>query len=212
LYLYDAATTQVVSAVIVVERTEEGNALPVQRPAYYISEVLSETKVRYPQIQKLLYTVVLTRRKLRHFFEAHPVMVVSSFPLGEIIRNPDAAGRITKWSVELMGETLAYAPRKAIESQILVNFVAEWMDTQLPPPQIQAECWTLYFDGFVMKIGAGAGLLFISPLGDHMRYAVRLHFPASNNMTEYKAFLCGLRIAIEMGIKRLDVRWYSARD
>jgi ribonuclease HI len=63
-----------------------------------------------------------------------------------------------------------------------------------------------------MKIGAGAGLLFISPLGDHMRYAVRLHFPASNNMTEYKAFLCGLRIAIEMGIKRLDVRWYSARD
>jgi hypothetical protein len=137
LYLYDAATTQVVSAVIVVERTEEGNALPVQRPAYYISEVLSETKVRYPQIQKLLYTVVLTRRKLRHFFEAHPVMVVSSFPLGEIIRNPDAAGRITKWSVELMGETLAYAPRKAIESQILVNFVAEWMDTQLPPPQIR---------------------------------------------------------------------------
>jgi hypothetical protein len=59
---------------------------------YYISEVLSETKARYPQIQKLLYLVVLTRRKLRHYFEAHPVTVVSSFPLGEIIRNPDAAG------------------------------------------------------------------------------------------------------------------------
>jgi ribonuclease HI len=57
-----------------------------------------------------------------------------------------------------------------------------------------------------MKIGAGAGLLFISPLGEHMRYAVRLHFPASNNMAEYEALLCGLRIAIEMGIKRLDVR------
>jgi hypothetical protein len=59
LYLYVTATTQVVSAVIVVERTEEGHALPVQRPVYYISEVLSETKARYPQIQKLLYTVVL---------------------------------------------------------------------------------------------------------------------------------------------------------
>jgi hypothetical protein len=47
--------------------------------------VLSETKARYPQIQKLLYTVVLTRRKLRHYFEAHPVTVVSPFPLGEII-------------------------------------------------------------------------------------------------------------------------------
>ena len=76
--------TQVVSAVIVVERQEEGQALPVQRPVYYISEVLSETKTRYPQIQKLLYAVVLARLKLRHYFEAHPVTVVSSFPLGEI--------------------------------------------------------------------------------------------------------------------------------
>jgi ribonuclease HI len=105
-----------------------------------------------------------------------------------------------------MGEALTYAPRKAIKSQILVDFVAEWTDTQLPSPQIQAECWTLYFDGSVMKTGAGTGLLFISPLGEHMRYALRLHFPTSNNMVEYKALLCGLRIAIETGIKRLDVR------
>jgi ribonuclease HI len=206
LYLYVALTTQVVSAVIVVERTEEGHALPVQRPVYYISEVLSETKVRYPQVQKLLYVVVLTRRKLRHYFEAHPVTVVSSFPLGEIIQNPDAVGRIAKWSVELMDEMLAYAPHKAIKSQILADFVTEWTDNQLPPPQIQAECWTLYFDGSVMKTGVGAGLLFISPLGEHMRYAVRLHFPSSNNMAEYEALLCGLKIAIETGIKRLDVR------
>jgi hypothetical protein len=59
LYLYVAATTQVVSAVIVVERAEEGHALPVQRPVYYISEVLSDTKTHYPQVQKLLYAVVL---------------------------------------------------------------------------------------------------------------------------------------------------------
>jgi hypothetical protein len=85
LLIYVAATTQVVSAAIVVERREEGHALPVQRLVYFISEVLSETKIRYPQIQKLLYTVVLTRRKLRHYFESHPVTVVSSFPLGEII-------------------------------------------------------------------------------------------------------------------------------
>jgi probable phosphoglycerate mutase len=132
--------------------------------------------------------------------------VVSSFPLKEIIRNSDAAGRIAKWSVELMGETLTYALRKAIKSQILADFVAEWTDTQLLPPQIQAECWTLYFDGSVMKTGAGAGLLFVSPLGEHMRYAVRLHFPALNNMAEYEALLCGLKIAIEIGAKRLDVR------
>jgi hypothetical protein len=139
LYLYIAATTQVVSVVIVVEHTEEGHALPVQRSVYYISEVLSETKARYPQIQKLLYAVVLARCKLRHYFEAHLITVVSSFPSGEIIRNLNAAGRIAKWSVELMGDTLAYAPRKAIKSQILADFVAEWTDTQLSLPQIQAE-------------------------------------------------------------------------
>ena len=64
----------------------------------------------------------------------------------------------------------------------------------------------MYFDGSVMKTGAGAGLLFISPLGEHMRYVIRLHFPASNNMAEYEALLSGLRIAIELGVKRLDAR------
>jgi hypothetical protein len=57
-----------------------------------------------------------------------------------------------------------------------------------------------------MKMGEGTGLLFISPLGEHMRYAVRLHFPASNNMAEYEALLCDLRIAIETCIERLDDR------
>jgi hypothetical protein len=85
LLLYVAATTQVVSMAVVVERAEEGHALPIQRPVYFISNVLLETKVRYPQIQKLLYAIVLTRRKLRHYFEGHPVTVVSSFPMGEIV-------------------------------------------------------------------------------------------------------------------------------
>ena len=79
--------------------------------------------------------------------------------------------------MELMGETLTYAPRKAVKSQILTELIAEWTDTQ-----IQAECRLMYYDGSVMKTGAGTGLLFISPLGEHMHYVVRLHFPASNNM------------------------------
>jgi hypothetical protein len=132
---------------------------------YYISEVLSETKTRYSQIQKLLYAVVLARCKLRHYFEAHPVIVVSSFSLGEIIRNLEAAGGIAKWSVELMGETLAYAPRNAIKSQILADFLAEWTDTQLPPPPIQTECWTLYFDGSVMKTRQAWAYSSSHPLG-----------------------------------------------
>jgi hypothetical protein len=98
--------------------------------------------------------------------------MVSSFPLGEIVQNREASGRITKWAVELMGETLSYVPCKAIKSQVLANFLVEWTNTQLPPAQIQAELWTMYFNGSLMKIGANVGLLFISPLEIHMRYVI----------------------------------------
>ena len=64
----------------------------------------------------------------------------------------------------------------------------------------------MYFDGSLMKTGAGMGLLFISPLGVHMRYMVQLHFAASNNVAEYEALVNGLHIAIELGVWRLDVR------
>ena len=78
-------TTQVVSAALVVEREEEGHALKVQRPMYFISKVLFDFKTRYPQIQKLLYAVLIAKRKLRHYFESHPVTIMTSFPLGEVI-------------------------------------------------------------------------------------------------------------------------------
>jgi ribonuclease HI len=84
--------------------------------------------------------------------------------------------------------------------------VAEWVDTQLPAAPIQPELWTMFFDGSLMKTGAGAGLLFISPLGKHLRYVLRLHFSASNNVAEYEALVNGLRIAIELGVRCLDAR------
>ena len=73
LLLYIAATTHVVSTTIVVERSEEGHAYGVQRPVYFINEVLSESKVRYPSIQKLMYGILITSRKLRHYFDEYKI-------------------------------------------------------------------------------------------------------------------------------------------
>jgi ribonuclease HI len=63
----------------------------------------------------------------------------------------------------------------------------------------------MYFDGSLMKAGAGAGMLFISPLRVHMRYIIWLHFPASNNVAEYEALVISLQITVELGVRHLDV-------
>ena len=67
-------------------------------------------------MQKLLYAVLMATRKLLHYFTDHEVAVVTSYPLGDIIRNCDAAGRISKWALELMGHDMRYIPRTTIKS------------------------------------------------------------------------------------------------
>ena len=86
-----------------------------------------------------MYVVLIAKRKLRHYFESHPVTVMTSFPLGEVVQNQDAIGRIMKWALELMGQGISYAPWMAIKSQVLADFVAEWTEVQMPPVVIDQE-------------------------------------------------------------------------
>jgi hypothetical protein len=101
---------------VIVKRAEEGHAYPVQHLVYFISEVLGPSKIRYPQVQKLLYAVLLTARKLRHFFDDHKVIVVTRFPIGDILHNKEAIGRITKWACELGAHDIEFRPRTMIKT------------------------------------------------------------------------------------------------
>src|SRR4051812_16486494 len=90
MMLYIAATNRVISVVMVVERPEKDKAHPIQRPVYYISEVLSASKQNYPHCQKMCYGVYMAAKKLRPYFQAHPITVVSSAPLDDIMGSRDA--------------------------------------------------------------------------------------------------------------------------
>jgi ribonuclease HI len=197
--------THVVSTALVVERAEEGHAYPVQHPVYFISEFLGPSKKKYPQVQKLLYAVLLIAHKLRHYFDDHKVIVVTGFPIGDILHNKEAIRRIVKWACELGAHDIEFRPRTAIKIQALVDFVSEWTEQQVPDNPEIIEVWRMYFDGSLKLQGAGAGILFIAPGGEQLKYALQLLFSASNNAAEYEVLIHGLNIVISLGIKRLMV-------
>jgi dsDNA-binding SOS-regulon protein len=128
LLLYIATTHQVVSTVLVVERSEERKAHKVQRSVYFVSEVLSPTKQRYPHYQKLAYSVFTTSQKLRQYFAVHLIIVVNKAPLSNILNNPSAKGRVSLWGIELLPLDITYEKQKAIKSQVLPDFTAEWLE------------------------------------------------------------------------------------
>jgi ribonuclease HI len=152
-----------------------------------------------------LYAVLLTARKLRHYFDDHKVIVVTGFPIGDILHNKEAIGRIAKWACELGAHGIEFRPRTAIKTQALVNFISEWIEHQVPDSLEVSEVWRIHFDGSLKLQGVGAGILFIAPRGEQLKYALQLLFPASNNAAEYEALVHRLSITVSLGIKKLMV-------
>jgi hypothetical protein len=105
--------------------------------------------------------------------------------------------------MELCPYSIEFQGRTSINSQALVDFIVEWTYLSAPPDQGPIEYWKMYFDGS-LNID-GVGVLFISPTNEQLRYVLRIYFPASNNAIEYEAYLHGMRIAVELGVKCLYV-------
>ena len=136
--------------------------------------------------------------------------MVTDFPLGDILHNKDATGHISKWAVELGALNMEFTPRKAIKSQALADFVAEWTKIQQPISNTILEHWKMYFDGSLKLGEAGASVLLISPDGKQLKYVLQILWQATNNEAEYEALIHELRVAITLRIKRLLVYGDSA--
>ena len=145
----------------------------------------------------------MASRKLKQYFQGHPITVVSSAPLGDIIQNREATGRVAKWAIELGPHGLKYMPRTAIKSQALVDFINDWTELQIPEDRPDHTYWTIHFDGTMQLEGSGVGVVLTLPQGEKFCYVLRLVFPCTNNAAEYEALLHGLRLAKEMNLTRV---------
>ncbi|KAK3035115.1 hypothetical protein RJ639_032617 [Escallonia herrerae] len=147
LFIYLSISEVAVSTVLI--REEEGK----QRPVYYISKVLQDVETRYPRIDKVALALVTSARKLRPYFQSHTIVVLTDQPLGKVLQNPDASGRLVNWSVELGEFDIKYQPRTAIKAQALSDFVVECTISEDPQQLILSEVsdpWLLYVDDGVL--------------------------------------------------------------
>ena len=101
----------------------------MQHPVYFVSSLLQGARSRYSGVQKLLFGLLMASRKLRHYFQAHEITVVTRLPLQWILHNPDATGRIVEWALELSSFGLKFESTSTIQSRVLAEFIAEWTST-----------------------------------------------------------------------------------
>ncbi|XP_073358119.1 uncharacterized protein [Aegilops tauschii subsp. strangulata] len=162
-----------------------------------VARLLAAEFIREIYHSKLLANIVMVPKKDNSLF-------VSDAPLSEIMKNPDATGRVAKWAIELLPLDIKFEAKKAIKSQALADLLAEWIEQQ-KPTQVHSEHWTMFFDGSKMSNGSGVEVILVSPRGDKLSYVLRIHFDSSNNEAEYEALLYGLRMAISLSVRPLMV-------
>ncbi|XP_064997182.1 uncharacterized protein LOC135632503 [Musa acuminata AAA Group] len=182
LGLYLAASPHAVSSVLT--RESSGQQLPI----YYVSHVLSRPEERYPPIEKLTLALVLSARKLRPYFQAHPMEVITDQPL---------------W--QLGEHDIRYVPRTAIKAQAVADFIAKLTQIEDKDLEQTPEAWTLYVDGSASSRGTGVGLVLLAPDGRSFERSLRFGFKATNNEAEYEALLAGLRLTLEMQVAAIHV-------
>ena len=120
LYLYLAISLHAVSSALIREEEK------VQKPVYYTSRALKGAEGRYPLMEKLAFALITASRKLRHYFQAHVIIVMTDHPLKKSMNKLESAGRLIQWAIELSEFDIRYQPRNAIKAQALADFIVEF--------------------------------------------------------------------------------------
>jgi hypothetical protein len=199
LILHISASHSVVSGALVVEKeVTQSRALTKQQYlVYFILEVLVVSKMYCFEVEKICYAVIMCSRKLRYSFVAHHIIVLANQPLHDIFHNRDSSGQIRKWATELLEYVINFERRVVMKSQILVDFVPEWMEPQSQADTVQEFPWLVYCDGACGSTRARAATILTSPSGIKLRYTARLQFTSNankctNSIAMYEAILLGL--------------------
>ncbi|XP_015939174.1 uncharacterized protein LOC107464731 [Arachis duranensis] len=144
--------------------------------------------------------LLTTSRRLRQYFQAHPVTVRTDQAVKQVLQKPDLAGRILAWSIELSQFQIKFEPRNAIKAQVMADFIAE-----MTPGNTTPDSWKLHVDGSSNVTSRGTGVILENQNGVVIEQSVRYEFPVSNNQAEYEALLAGLTLAKDVGAKVLEV-------
>ncbi|XP_042385760.1 uncharacterized protein LOC121977237 [Zingiber officinale] len=191
LWIYLSSTEYAIGSALV--RQEGG----IQQPVYFLSHILKDVESRYTGLEKLAYALVLAARRLRPYFLAHSIIVMTNSALGRVLLNPDASDWLIKWTTKLSEFDIQYQPRSAIKAQALADFVTE---VQNPEPEAS---WKVYVDKSSARQRSGIGILLISPREDLMQLSIRLDYRATNNEAEYEALIAGLQAARHVGATKV---------
>ncbi|XP_021762924.1 uncharacterized protein LOC110727653 [Chenopodium quinoa] len=194
IQLYISASPKTVAAVLIVERKKQ------QKPIYFVSHVLNAPERKYPVIEKMALIVVVAARKLRPYFDAHPIEVLTNHPLEKSLHKMDTSGRLLAWAVELSEYEISYRPITSIKAQAMSDFIVE---TTYTDEEEELGTWRVSVDGSATATGAGAGIVITAPDGKMFEYAMKFKFKATNNEAEYEAAIAGMQLSIAAEAKRL---------
>jgi hypothetical protein len=142
---------------------------------YFISEVLTGSKKYYSEMEKIYYAIIMSTKKLRYYFETHTIKVLTNQPQNNIFGNRDSFSRTNKWVMELLEYVVDFEKRSAIKSQILADFIVEWMEPISPVEgTIPESPWLIYCDRAWGHNRMRATAVLISPSEIKLRYAAKL--------------------------------------